>query len=189
MTEGEWLSSTNPQPMLDYLSGRSGERELRQFAAACCSRIWHLLPEDGLDFRQVFDLRQQLARDVPFDANRSRLYLPAAAATAAFAAAAMEHAGAEAQAFAAHSVYAASSMTGAGYADEEAVIWSVAADAAAADEATTLNVEREAQADLVRRILGKTTRSWHAIVHDRNNSEQRRRLLNSFAATAILGTR
>ncbi len=153
MTEAEWLTSTNPQPMLACLAGRVGERQLREFAIACCRRIWDLLPQSGSDFRRPLDLCQQLAREAQPDADRAGLYLAAAAATAALAAAAAEHAGPEAEAFAAHAVYAASSLTGAGYADEESLVWSVAADAAAADEATTDTAERAAQAELARRVF------------------------------------
>jgi hypothetical protein len=113
MTDAEWLTSTNPQPMLACLSGRVGERELREFAVACCRRIWHLLPQSGTDFRRPLELCQHLAREAQPDADRARLYL-AAAATAAFAAAAAEHAGPEAEVFAAHAVYSASSLAGPG---------------------------------------------------------------------------
>ena len=154
MTEAEWHASVNPQPMLAHVAGRVGERELREFATACCHRVWHLLPQPDDDFRRPLELCQQLARDASPNADRARLYVAAAAACAAFAAAAAEHAGSEAEALAAHAVYAASALTGSGYADDEAAVWSVAADAAAADEATTGAVERAAQAKLARRVFG-----------------------------------
>ena len=43
ITAGEWLTTSWPTPMLDYLAGRASERKLRLFACACCRRIWHLL--------------------------------------------------------------------------------------------------------------------------------------------------
>lgn len=86
--------------------------------------------------------------------DRANLYLAAAAACAAFAAAAAESSGVDAQSFAAHAVYSAAALTGMGYADEAAMIWSVAADAAAADEGTKSGAERTAQAELVRQVFG-----------------------------------
>jgi hypothetical protein len=154
VTETAWHTSVNPQPMLAYIAARVGERELREFAAACCRRVWHLLPQPGDDFDRLLELCQQLTREAPPDADRARLYVAAAAACAAFTAAAAEHAGSEAEAFAAHAVYAASALTGSGYADEESEVWSVAADAAAADDATKGVAERAAQAELARRVFG-----------------------------------
>jgi hypothetical protein len=144
--------------MLAHLSGRISERQLRRFTAACCRRIWPLLPEPRSDFRDALDLCERLADQAPVDSNRARLYTAAAAACAAFAAAAAESSEAEAQSFAAHAVFAAAALTGIGYADEEAMIWSVAADAAAADEYTKSEAERAAQAELLRNVFGNPFR-------------------------------
>jgi hypothetical protein len=55
MTEAEWQSSTDPRGMLEFLERerQATERQLRLFALACCSRIWHVLPEEGKHLAQV----------------------------------------------------------------------------------------------------------------------------------------
>jgi hypothetical protein len=47
VTDGQWLSSTEPTPMLDFLqtSGKLSERKARLFAVACCRHIWTLSPD------------------------------------------------------------------------------------------------------------------------------------------------
>jgi hypothetical protein len=47
MTEDVWLACTNLESLLRFLRGRTSDRKLRLFAAACCRRIWHLFKDVG----------------------------------------------------------------------------------------------------------------------------------------------
>lgn len=61
MTEAEWLSSTEPTPMLGFLRGVASDRKLRLFACACCRHVWHLLGNDGC--RRAVELSERFADD------------------------------------------------------------------------------------------------------------------------------
>lgn len=159
MNESEWLNCSDPQPMIDFLNGKIREELLRQFAVQCCRRIWPLIQDanEGAE-TAVASAEQLLNQQISSNAKRVELYTAAAAACAAFAAAA---AGAniagdrkEAKSLATHAAFAASALSGTGYADEEAMVWSVAADASYADEANQDATERKAQAELLRTVIG-----------------------------------
>jgi hypothetical protein len=46
MTEPEWLSSTDPDRMLDHLGCKARGRKLRLFACACAGYVWYGLHDD-----------------------------------------------------------------------------------------------------------------------------------------------
>src|SRR5262249_35347141 len=154
MTEAEWLACEDPDPMLAHLAGGVSERKLRHFAAACCRRVWHLLPRPKAEFRRVLGLSRRVGREMQADPARARLYVAAAASSGAFAAAAAEGCGPGRRPMPAHAAYAAGAVTGAGYADEEVMVRSVAGDASAAEDFIKADTERAAQADLLRKVFG-----------------------------------
>jgi hypothetical protein len=51
MIEAEWLSCTNPSPMLELLRDEASERKVRLFAVACCRRVWSSLEHE--EFRDA----------------------------------------------------------------------------------------------------------------------------------------
>jgi hypothetical protein len=62
MTENEWQTCTDPQPMLAHLldSGRATDRKLRLFAVACCRRVSHLF-DDVFDSEKAVTAAEQFA--------------------------------------------------------------------------------------------------------------------------------
>jgi hypothetical protein len=59
MTEAEWLSGTDPAPMLSYAERRLTDRQRLRFVAACCRRIWKLLTDHR--FRRVVEVAEAVA--------------------------------------------------------------------------------------------------------------------------------
>jgi hypothetical protein len=57
MTEAEWLSSTDPKRMLEFLRARATDRKLRLFIAGICRNYWHLL--SGKPYRQTVDVAER----------------------------------------------------------------------------------------------------------------------------------
>jgi hypothetical protein len=46
MTEDDWLSALDPEPMFRFLHGKVTDRKGRLFAVLCCRNVWHLLPDE-----------------------------------------------------------------------------------------------------------------------------------------------
>jgi hypothetical protein len=48
MTEAEWLACTDPTPMMDFVQEKASNRKLQLFACACCRRLLGLFPNAAL---------------------------------------------------------------------------------------------------------------------------------------------
>lgn len=67
MTEGDWLQSTNPAALLEFLQKKASRRKLRLFAAACCRRLWPLLDDAH---RAAVELAERVADGVASQTER-----------------------------------------------------------------------------------------------------------------------
>jgi hypothetical protein len=67
MTTEEWQTCTHALIMLDAVSGRGCDQQLRAFACACARRLWHLLPaesRDALAVAEAYARQQASDRDL-----------------------------------------------------------------------------------------------------------------------------
>ena len=75
MTEADWLSCNDPIVMLDWLRSRGdvSRRKLRLFAAACCRRVWNLIPDecDRAVVEVIERVADGLATEAELEATRS----------------------------------------------------------------------------------------------------------------------
>jgi hypothetical protein len=63
VTEAEWLASTDPQQMFEYLRGKASDRKLRLYACACFRRTWSLAGGANLDKTRPAVETAELAAD------------------------------------------------------------------------------------------------------------------------------
>src|SRR5437868_224205 len=70
MTEGEWLTCSDPTSMLEFLRGRASERKLRLFAVACCHRVHHLLVPEA---REALEVAERVAEGFVGSEERRRV--------------------------------------------------------------------------------------------------------------------
>jgi hypothetical protein len=59
--EEEWLRSTDPRALLDFVGARGGGRKFILFGVACARRVWGLLPDSR--WREAVDVAQRFAED------------------------------------------------------------------------------------------------------------------------------
>jgi len=75
MTQPQWQSHTDPEPMLRTVPAQRYQRELRLFCVACARRVWHLLPDPC---RQALDTADQFARGTASESQLSTAFDAAA---------------------------------------------------------------------------------------------------------------
>src|SRR5262249_39897854 len=59
MTEADWLSGSDPVPLLQSVAGRLTDRQRLLFLAGCCRRIWELLTDHR--FRRIVEVAEAVA--------------------------------------------------------------------------------------------------------------------------------
>lgn len=69
MTEEDWLTGANAQPLLEFIGGKMSPRKLRLFAVACCRRLDELFTEDS---RQALEVAERLAEGLVDKRTRKR---------------------------------------------------------------------------------------------------------------------
>jgi hypothetical protein len=61
MTEQEWLQSTDPRAMLEFLKSKGSDRKVRLFACGICRRIWDVLPDS--ETQKALEVAESYADD------------------------------------------------------------------------------------------------------------------------------
>src|SRR5262245_13272751 len=68
MTEAEWLACTDPERMLDFVTGKASARKLRFYACAYCRQIWQLLIDRHI--RRAVEVAEGYAEGLIADSER-----------------------------------------------------------------------------------------------------------------------
>jgi hypothetical protein len=73
VTDAEWLTCSDPVPMLELLRRRDSDRKLQLFAVACCWRALHLSTDQR--HRDIVEAAERFADGLLTEADcRTRIY-------------------------------------------------------------------------------------------------------------------
>ncbi len=150
MTESEWLTCTDPRPMLEFLRGKASDRRLRLFAVACCRLIWPLMTDERS--RRAVEVAERFADGM---ANKHEWRLAAIGARAVTE----DVKGAVSPAAKARSMSASAALFAT--LKKDAALYSASSTASANyfHLGSTISAENTTQADLLRCIIGDPFRS------------------------------
>jgi hypothetical protein len=71
VTEAEWLTCTDPTPMMEFLRGKASRRKMRLFGSVCCRRVWENLTDPKA--RRALELAERAVEgsDIPRQLRRA----------------------------------------------------------------------------------------------------------------------
>jgi hypothetical protein len=93
MTETEWLTCTDPTPMVDHLQGKTSDRKLRLFAVACSHDVWQTLAPNP-DMAAAVEVAEAFADGLVGEAERSAAQAAITDVAASHASGSVRHANA-----------------------------------------------------------------------------------------------
>jgi len=71
MTEAEWLTATDPTPMLEYLKDKASGRKIRLFVVACARAVWDQLSVE--EMRTAVETGERLADNLASEDDRFQM--------------------------------------------------------------------------------------------------------------------
>ena len=156
MTESDWLTCTEPEMMLRHVRSRLSERKLRLFACACCRRDMPTHPES----RRALEVAERFAEGQASRSDLAQAWLAASPKPVRFTAG-----GLAARDAARHTVDRTALVVAVLDAAMEVAYrsaWTAAGDRTGGERLSAWDTgraaERQAQADLIREIVGNPFR-------------------------------
>lgn len=163
MTEAEWLSSAEPEAMLQHVGRLVTERKLRLFACACCRRDMPAHPQS----RRALEVAERFAEGQASQSDLAEAWLAASPRGVRFTAGGL--AARDVARAAADREALLSAVQDAAMEVAYRFAWTAAGDRTGSDRwsawDTGRTAERQAQADLLREIVGNPFQQLAAPQH------------------------